>query len=64
MSPQDDEERARGGVRREYSLPLQATREDWSKFRYLPSNLSSNGPKLFLLMQDKLSPGTQIMYRG
>jgi hypothetical protein len=25
MSPQDDEERARGGVRREYSLALQAT---------------------------------------
>jgi hypothetical protein len=39
MSPQDDEERARGGVRREYSAP-QATRENWSQFRYL----SSNGP--------------------
>jgi hypothetical protein len=40
MTPQDDEERARGGVRREYSLALQATCENWWQFRYL----SSNGP--------------------
>jgi hypothetical protein len=43
MSPQDDEERARGGVRREYSLAFQVTSENWSRFRCLSSNTQRQG---------------------